>query len=134
MEASFNDSRYNGTADFQGAGFTGYTDFTGSHFAGDADFSNTKFEGAADFSRSQFCKEACLFGAQFLRNAYLESCQIACLNLTGASYPWIFLRWDSIEKFNSDADAYSFILKNYENLGWQEDASECSSDFGRRGG
>ena len=57
------------------------------------------------------------------------SCRIASLNMTGASYPWLFLPWDSIDQFDSDANAYSCILKNYENLGWQEDAKECNSDY-----
>jgi len=64
----------------------------------------------------------------------MESCRIACLNMTGASYPWIFLHWEAIGDFDSDASAYSCILKNYENLGWQQDANDCSSDFERRNG
>jgi hypothetical protein len=90
------------------------------------------FEGPADFSRSCFGKNASLFGAQFRKNAYLESCQIDRLNLTGTNYPWIFLRWDSIGNFESDEDAYRCMIKNYDGLGWEQDAKDCNSDYERK--
>jgi hypothetical protein len=131
IDVDFDDALFGELADFVGSKFLGYADFSGSQFNGDANFSDVLFNGPADFSRSKFRETLNLHGAQFKRNAHFESCKIGNLNLTETRYDWIFLHWDSIDRFEFDEAAYHSLITNYDDLGWRQDATGCYYSYGR---
>lgn len=60
------------------------------------------------------------------KNAYIEGkVFINNLNLTKTKYDRIYLHWGSIGNLNFDTGAYLSLLKNYDNLGWNDDNRNC---------
>jgi uncharacterized protein YjbI with pentapeptide repeats len=114
----FNDTTFSSYADFYRSTFEDHADFVQAQFSSDCEFSGTRFEKRANFNRILFKKQA-----------YFEDSYIDLINLTRADYGRLYLHWISIKSLDYDEGAYLFLIKNYKNLGWYNDANRCYYDY-----
>jgi uncharacterized protein YjbI with pentapeptide repeats len=152
-EGNFPKAHFQGNAHFQGAHFRGKADFIDADFQGDANFDGTHFDEDACFWGAKFFKIVQFIPdkenlATFNRSLKLDNCKIYSMYIDAEfsdssprqislQYPdltHLFARWESIKDHiryegPDDDSAYLAIIKNYNNLGWFEDADKCYYEF-----
>jgi hypothetical protein len=125
--AYFISSKFNSTAYFSSSKFNSDAYFSSSIFNGDADFGSSKFNGDAYFRQSNFNK-AIGFANSKTKNAFFENSiftKNSKLFLQGAEYDKLYIRWYNISDIDYDDTVYVLLIKNFNNLGFFEDADNC---------
>jgi uncharacterized protein YjbI with pentapeptide repeats len=95
------------------------------------DFSNCKFV-EADFRKSRFLKYTNFVGADFGKFAQFGDNDIKnTIDLTNIKFGTLELSWDviGISSVYFDANTFHALIKNYNDLGWYDDADKCYYDY-----
>jgi uncharacterized protein YjbI with pentapeptide repeats len=131
---NFKNARFDENAMLKKAQFEKDVDFCNATFNKNADFMDVKFDGDADFGKAQFnedvtFEEAQLEGYALFEDAHFGEKSHLCLNRT--RYYKLRLRWDNVntQNFEADDEAYLYLIRNYRDMGWFEDANECYYEY-----
>jgi uncharacterized protein YjbI with pentapeptide repeats len=110
-KASFESALFQEKTTFRGAQFTTTADFSGAHFGGDLLFTNAKI--------------------QILR--LLDAKISGQIDLHNADMSRLEVRWPTVRRhLIYDGAAYLFLVKNFRNMEWFEDADDCYYHYRRK--
>jgi hypothetical protein len=124
-DAYFWGTSFSEGATFQDAMFNRNADFSGSEFNGDANFRNARFINPIYIRNANFSAITRFDEAQFDRDAFFDGTNFNTLNLKQAKYERLYLRLENIKNLVCDDTAYLLLIKNFNNLGFFDDANEC---------
>lgn len=150
--AYFNNAKFKGDIFFVGSEFSKWADFGNTNFIGSADFVDSNFTGTANFTESQFSgdayfdwavftKDSLFVDSTFKQNASFEFSRFKDValfdrvkfnkvDLGSATYDRLFIRWDDLKDHLDYSDtAYLLLTKNFNNIGYFEDADKCYIQF-----
>jgi hypothetical protein len=111
--------------------FNKYTEFSKAQFNESALFDNIHFANTADFRDAEFNELLSLESSQFLADALFQNASFRDgICLTRTKYSKIFISFDSIKDgLVYDPAAYQLLIKNYNDLGFFDDANNCYFQF-----
>jgi uncharacterized protein YjbI with pentapeptide repeats len=128
-------SEFKETANFSGATFDRNANFYRSSFCGKAIFTGAIFERDVNWRKSKFNWEILLIDTkinsmQFEKAFFNDQAKIF---LNGSHFSFLIIPWNIINKIlfkNTEMDAtYLSLIKSYKELGWWNDADECSFQY-----
>ena len=128
-------SEFKESANFSGATFDRNANFYGSAFCGKAIFTGAIFERDVNWRKSKFNWKLILIDAkinsmQFEKAFFNDQAQIV---LNGSHFNLLIIPWNIIKKYlskSTEMDAiYLSLIKSYKELGWWNDADECSFQY-----
>ncbi|MCX6674058.1 MAG: pentapeptide repeat-containing protein [Methanothrix sp.] len=110
--------QFKNSAFFDGANFNSDAIFYNAYFLGHASFMNALFGGSCDFKQARFQRVADFKGVIFENETKLD--------LRGSEFNIFKIKWSTIQSiFIYDSQLFISLVKNYEKLGWTEDANKC---------
>ncbi len=112
----FDNVKFEGTVNSSNSIFSDFVSFKGSIFSKSVDFSKTRFGDAIDLSKTRFDNAADFRGSFFNGDLSLNYS-----NFTIFELPWSLIKG----KLSYDIPTYLALIKNYNNLGWFDDADNC---------
>ncbi len=111
--------------------FNKYTDFSKVQFNESALFDNIYFTNTADFRDAEFYGLLSLESSQFSEDGLFQHATFGdMISLTRTKYNKFYISFDSIkDALEYDPAAYQLLIKNYNDLGFFDDANNCYFQF-----
>jgi hypothetical protein len=135
-EVHFASSQFNRNVIFSSSNFgipwfNKYTDFSKAQFNESALFDNIYFTNTADFRDAEFYGLLSLECSQFSQDGLFQHATFGDgISLTRTKYTKLYISFDSIKDgLEYDPAAYQLLIKNYNDLGFFDDANNCYFQF-----
>lgn len=131
-DSIFSKIQFNDTANFLNAKFDGPAYFNDTLFCRDANFDNAQLLAPTDMSYATFEGDLKMNSTKIARmvfegSAFQESSR---LYLAKADINRLMVSWSQIQDIlNFDSSAYLSLIKNYKDLGQNNDANDCYYEY-----
>lgn len=139
-DARFWNAEFRGDALFNDAMFSKDVEFYEASFSGDAKFYNVTFLGILDlaassnegYQRTKFLKDLILDNTKIniIRLSYAEFSNRSIISLNGSNFQNFLAPWSALDGRGSyDNGTFLSLIRNYNELGWFEDADDCHYQY-----
>lgn len=128
-DAIFNYAMFAKNVEFYGASFHGDARFDSAIFLGTLDLTAPSSEG---YKSTKFLKNLSLDNAQIniIRLSYAEFPNKSTISLNGSHFQSFLVPWSVLDgRGNYDRGTYLSLIRNYNELGWFEDADKCNFQY-----